>query len=114
MATAADFRRLALALPDTSESAHMHHADFRLRGKVFATLDSPREGWGMVRLPPSRQAELVHRHPDVFVPANGAWGRQGCTYVELDKIDATILGDALRDAWQRLLEEPPPRRAKPR
>ncbi len=32
--TAADFRRMALALPEAVESAHMNHPDFRVRRKI--------------------------------------------------------------------------------
>lgn len=100
----ATFRRLALALPEVVEGAHMGHPDFRLGGKVFASLDSPREGWAMVRLPIERQAELVASAPDVFVPASGAWGRAGCTHVRLDGVGEDALRDVVRAAWQRLFE----------
>jgi hypothetical protein len=53
--TTADFRRLALALPETAEHAHMDHPDFRVRGKIFATLGYPAQGWGRVKLTPEQQ-----------------------------------------------------------
>src|SRR5438874_13301273 len=81
--TAEGFRRVALALPEAEERSHMDHPDFRVRGKIFATLDSPEEGWGMVRLAPEHQARVVGERPGVFVPASGAWGKQGCTHVRL-------------------------------
>lgn len=95
-----DFRRLALALPDVVEGAHMGHADFRVRGKIFATLGVPDERWGMVKLAPEQQ-ELFMRIDAAFVPAKGAWGRQGCTHVRLAAIRADLLRDALAAAWRR-------------
>src|SRR5436309_5357541 len=80
--TAHDFRTLALALPEASESAHMGHPDFRVRGKIFATL-GPDEDWGMVKLTPDLQATFIRTEPHVFHPASGAWGRRGATIVRL-------------------------------
>jgi len=80
--TATEFRRLALALPEVVEAVHMGHPDFRVGGKIFATL-GPDEKWGMVKLTPEEQAELIKSQPDAFHPASGAWGRRGCTIVRL-------------------------------
>ena len=70
--TAADFRRVALGFPEATESAHMDHPDFRVRGKIFATLGYPDTGVGMVKLFPDQQREFVRDEPKVFVPVNGA------------------------------------------
>ena len=80
--TADEFRNLALSLPEASESAHMNHPDFRVRGKIFATL-GPDEEWGMVKLTADSQASWVRAEPDVFEPFSGGWGRQGYTKVNL-------------------------------
>jgi predicted DNA-binding protein (MmcQ/YjbR family) len=53
------FRRMALGLPGSLEQSHMGHPDFRVSGKIFATLDYPGEGWAMVKLSPERQARFV-------------------------------------------------------
>src|SRR5688572_6917642 len=74
--TADEFRKLALSFPEATESAHMGHPDFRVRGKIFATL-GPDEDWGMVKLTADQQASFVSRESDVSHPANGAWGRRG-------------------------------------
>ena len=81
--TAEQFRRLALALEGTIESAHMGHADFRVNRRIFATLGSPNAGSGMVQLDPEDQRYLLGSEPDAFRPAAGAWGRSGSTRVEL-------------------------------
>lgn len=97
--TANDFRRLALSLPETIESAHMDHPDFRVAGKVFATLGHPAKGWGMVKLTPEQQHYFSKDEPDVFRPVNGAWGRRGATSVNLKAADKKTLVNALQAAW---------------
>ena len=93
--TSEQFRKMALALPGASENAHMGHPDFRANGKIFATLHYPDEKWGMVKLSPEQQNNFVHRHPNVFVPVKGGWGRQGCTNVLLEAVNEDALAEAL-------------------
>jgi hypothetical protein len=100
--TPEDFRRVALGLPDTIESQHMDHPDFRVKGKIFATLNSPRPGWGMVKLPPEEQERLVEGDPEVFVPAKGAWGKQGCTHILLEAVGKAALRSAIVAAWRHV------------
>jgi hypothetical protein len=100
--TANEFRALALRLPEAAESAHMGHADFRVRGKVFATLGYPDDGWGMVKLTPVQQEYYVRTEPGVFVPAAGAWGRRGATTVRLETADEDVLRAALAAAWRNV------------
>lgn len=95
------FRQLALSRPEAEEGGHQGHADFRIGGKIFATL-GPDETWAMVKLPPDRQALVVEGQPDVFEPSPGAWGRQGCTRVELEAADPTLVEDLLDAAWERI------------
>jgi hypothetical protein len=95
------FRRIALSLPETSESAHMDHPDFRVRGRIFATLGWPEAGWGMVKLTPEEQEVVVEAEPEVFVPVKGGWGRQGCTNVRLAAASETTLRSALVKAWRK-------------
>lgn len=109
--TARDFRRIALGMKDAVESAHMGHPDFRVDGKIFATLHADNE-WGMVKLTPDQQKRFVDEAPNVFVPENGAWGRQGCTAVRLDVVDEETLGEALTLAWQNTSRESVARRSK--
>jgi hypothetical protein len=101
MPDAEDFRRIALGLKDAVESAHMGHPDFRVGGRIFATLH-PDHQWGMVKLTPDQQQEFVRTHPATFKPENGAWGRQGCTAVRLDSVDEDTLGEALTLARQNI------------
>lgn len=78
-----EFRELALSFPEAIESAHMHHPDFRVGGRIFATLDYPNKDSAMVKLRRDEQREFMRSNPDIFQPAKGAWGRQGSTIVYL-------------------------------
>lgn len=93
------FRKLALALPETVESAHMGHPDFRVGGKIFATLGYPDGGWGMVKLTPEQQDGFIDADPKAFAPIKGAWGRKGATNVQLKTVRKDLLRAALVAAW---------------
>ena len=99
--TVDDFRRLALSLPEASEAAHMGHPDFRVRGKIFATI-WPDDGWGMVKLKPEQQAMFMRDEPKAFVPVKGGWGRKGATNVRLESANPTTLRSALVTAWRNI------------
>ena len=94
-----DFRRAALSLPEATEGAHMGHADFRVRGKIFATL-GPDEDWGMVKLTPDQQAYYLRAEPKVFQPGSGAWGRRGATIVRLQDAQELMVRQCLIAAWR--------------
>ena len=98
--TARDFRRLALGLEGVIEAEHMNHPDFRVGGKIFATLQ-PGLKKGMVSLSPEEQARFIEEEPKMFEPVAGAWGRGGATSVLLAAADSEIVGEALTLAWQR-------------
>ncbi len=100
------FRRLALSLPEATESAHMRHPDFRVRGKIFATLTYPDKGWGMVKLTPEEQLLFTTAHPKVFAPVKGGWGRRGATSVRLGAATAVVLRPALAAAWRGVAPRP--------
>jgi len=97
--TSAQFRTLALSLPEASEGAHMGHPDFRVCGKIFATI-WPDDAWGMVKLTPQQQTVFTRAQPDVFQPVNGAWGKRGCTRVCLRKANKATAREALTEAWR--------------
>jgi hypothetical protein len=100
--TADKFRSLALGIPGAVESAHMGHPDFRIAGKIFATLGYPDERSGMVKLTPAQQREFLQCSPDVFTPCSGAWGRQGATQVNLKPARVALIREALDAAWQNV------------
>lgn len=99
--TVADFRRLALRLLEAVEGSHFGHADFRVGGKIFATLGLADEGYGVLLLTPEQQAGMVEDEPKIFSPVPGGWGRKGATRVLLATVKPDILASALRTAWLR-------------
>lgn len=103
-----DFRRIALALPGVAEGSHHAHADFRFGGRVIASLGYPDAACGMVRLDEARQAMFLRIDP-AFVPAAGAWGRQGSTVVRLADVAEVLLHDALAAARDHAAAAPPAR-----
>ena len=98
-----EFRRLALKLEGAIEGAHMGHPDFRVNGKIFATLYPDGER-GMVQLKPEQQLDCIGADSAAFAPASGAWGRNGSTTVLLTLVDEETLGEAMTLAWQNALK----------
>lgn len=97
----ADFRRIALSMPEAIESEHMAHPDFRVGGKIFATLGYPDGDHGMVVLPQEEQESLVRGYPAIFAAAKGAWGRGGSTLVRLELVDRATLQRVVEIAWRK-------------
>jgi hypothetical protein len=89
------FRKMALEIPTAVEQSHMNHPDFRVAGKIFASLGAPDESWGMVKLTPEQQRAFIKKAPAVFQPCSGAWGRQGATNVYLAAAKSRIVAAAL-------------------
>ena len=104
--TADDFRKLALSFPEATESAHMHHPDFRVRGKIFATLGFPDKDWAVVKLTPDEQKCFIQSDPKVFQPVKGAWGRRGNTNVYLPGAKIDIVREAVAAAWRNTAPKP--------
>lgn len=78
----------------------MHHPDFRVRGKIFATLGYPDEKFAVVKLTRDEQRDLVRGDPNVFHPVKGAWGRRGNTSIHLPAAKIDIVREALSAAWR--------------
>ncbi|HZE62561.1 MAG TPA: MmcQ/YjbR family DNA-binding protein [Pyrinomonadaceae bacterium] len=111
MLTPEKFRSIALGMDDAIESAHMGHPDFRANGRIFATLHPGNES-GMVKLTPEQQQDFLRAGRDAFVPASGAWGRQGCTTVKLAAVDEEMLGEAITLAWRNTKKQSVVKRKK--
>jgi hypothetical protein len=117
--TVADFRRIALSFEGAEEGSHMGAVDFRVGGRIFATLASAKDGFGNLMLTPEIQAEFVAEEPDVFLPVAGGWGRMGATHIRLANANRDVLAGALRTAWKLRVDKnagrprkgrrPPPR-----
>lgn len=95
-----DFRRLALSLEGAEEGSHMGSADFRVGGRIFATLAAAKLGYGNIMITPEQQAAFVAELPEVFLPVPGGWGRGGATHIVLAVAPEDVLAGALRTAWK--------------
>ena len=103
--TAADFRRIALSLEGAEEGSHMGAADFRVGGRIFATLASEKQGYGNLMLTPEQQADFVGEQPNIFLPIAGGWGRMGMTHIRLSQASEDVLAGALQTAWRLRVEK---------
>ncbi|MGH9672141.1 MAG: MmcQ/YjbR family DNA-binding protein [Bryobacteraceae bacterium] len=97
---AADFRRIALSMPGAEEGSHMGAVDFRVGGRIFATLASVRQGYGNLMLTPEVQEQFIREAPDVFLAIAGGWGRMGMTHIRLVVATEDVMEGALRTAWK--------------
>jgi hypothetical protein len=103
--TAKDFRRIALSVDGAEEGSHAGAVDFRVGGRIFATLASVKEGYGNLMLTPELQADFLAERPDLFLPVHGGWGRMGITHIRLAKADEDSLRGALHTAWKLRAEK---------
>ncbi len=112
--TPADFCRIALSLEGAEEGAHMGAADFRVGGRIFATLASLAKGYGNLMLTPEIQMDFARDQPEMFLPVAGGWGRSGATHVVLAAVTEDVLTGALRTAWKLRVELNAKAKSKPR
>lgn len=102
--TPADFKRIALSLEGAEEGSHMGAVDFRVGGRIFATLASVAQGFGNLALSPEQQALFCEELPDVFLPIAGGWGRMGMTHIVLATASEDVTRGALQAAWRLRVE----------
>jgi hypothetical protein len=100
-----DFRRIALSFEGAEESSHMGQPDFRVGGRIFATLASQHLGYGNLMLTPEQQETFVQELPEVFLPVAGGWGRMGATHIRLTAANEDVLRGALHTAWKLRLKK---------
>jgi hypothetical protein len=103
--TVNDFRRIALSFEGALEGSHMGNPDFRVGGRIFATLASAKQGYGNLKLTPEQQAAFVEELPDVFLPIHGGWGRMGMTHIRLAAASEDVLTGALQTAWKLRVQQ---------
>lgn len=84
--------------------------DFRVGGRIFATLAAQGKGYGNLLFDPERQAAFVGAQPDVFLPIPGGWGRNGATHMRLAVASEDTAYEALRAAWQLRVHKNDPKR----
>jgi hypothetical protein len=102
---AADFRRIALSLEGAEEGSHMGASDFRVGGRIFATLASESQGYGNLMLTPELQAAFIEDTPELFLPVHGGWGKNGATHIRLGAASEDVVLGALRAAWRLRVEK---------
>lgn len=95
---------MALSLPEAIEAAHMGHPDFRVAGKIFATLGYPSREFAMVQLTPDQQELFVRTEPKTFRSVPGGWGKKGSTHVLLRAAKKAAVREALALAWRNRAE----------
>jgi hypothetical protein len=100
-----DFRRIALSLEGAEEGSHMGSPDFRVGGRIFATLAAQAQGYGNLMLTPDQQAMFVAEAPEVFIPVPGGWGRNGATHLKLAVAHEDLAFGALQTAWKLRIEK---------
>jgi hypothetical protein len=100
-----DFRRIALLQEGAEEGSHMGAADFRIGGRIFATLAHQDQGYGNLMLSPEQQTTFVEEQPDLFLPIAGGWGRNGATHIRLAAANEDVLAGALHTAWKLRVEK---------
>jgi hypothetical protein len=103
--TPSDFRRIARSLEGAEEGSHMGAADFRVGGRIFATLAMVEQGYGNLMITPELQAEFIAERSDLFLPVHGGWGRSGATHIRLAAADEDTLHGALYTAWKLRVEK---------
>ena len=96
------FRRIACGLPGAEESSHMGHPDFRVHGRIFATLSGEARGRGVLKLTLEQQAAFIAELSAVFEPVQCGWGRMGMTYILLDVADEATMRGALATAHRNV------------
>jgi hypothetical protein len=102
---ATDFRRIALSFEGAEESSHMGQPDFRVDGRIFATLASEKQGYGNLMLTLEQQQAFVEELPEMFLPIHGGWGRMGITHIRLAATNEDVLTGALHTAWKLRVEK---------
>lgn len=102
---AEDFREMALSFDGAEEGSHMAAPDFRVGGRIFATLAMQDQGFGNLMLSPELQRSLVTEAPDVFLPISGGWGRMGCTHIRLAEASPQQMLKGLQLAWSLRVEK---------
>ncbi len=102
---AEDFREMALSFDGAEEGSHMGAPDFRVGGRIFATLAMQHLGFGNLMLSPELQQALIAEAPEVFLPIPGGWGRMGCTHIRLAEASPQQMLKGLEVAWSLRMDK---------
>jgi hypothetical protein len=97
MLTVSQARKIVLSMPEAVESAHHGHPDFRVGGRIFATL-WPDRGIAVVKLSIPEQTLLLESAPETFL-TNG-WSKLGYTGVRLARVPAAQFRELVAASWR--------------
>ena len=98
MVDVANFVEIALSFPEVSEHKHFEKPSFRVAKKIFATLDIPNHQ-ACIKLSEIDQDVFAAFDRSVIFPVPNKWGKQGWTFINLDKVESELLTDALTTAY---------------
>lgn len=101
-----EFRALAASFPEAAAGSHFDTSDFRVGGRIFATLRKT-DGRAVLKLSHDEQQLLMATAPGLFEPVTGAWGRKGWTRVVLEASDAATVRHAMAMAYRSVTPKRP-------
>ena len=96
------FRQLALSFPGTDEEPHFDKTSFRVNKKIFATVDT-KKNRACVMLSVIDQSVFSAYDQSVIYPVPNKWGLQGATFIELGNVRKSMLKDALKQAYNKIM-----------
>jgi predicted DNA-binding protein (MmcQ/YjbR family) len=91
-------RKLALAFEEAVEQPHFENQSFRIKKKIFATLNA-KTNKACLKLSPIDQSVFSEIDSSVIYPVPNKWGKQGWTLIELKKVRKDVFKDALTTAY---------------
>ena len=97
------FRTLALSFDEAEELPHFEKTSFRIKKKIFATLDE-KKNHAVVKLSLIDQSVFSDSNKEVIYALSNKWGKQGWTLIELAKVEEETLVDALTTAYQHVVK----------
>jgi predicted DNA-binding protein (MmcQ/YjbR family) len=98
MISAKTFRELALSFAEATEQPHFEKASFRVKKKIFVTLDEAKS-ITCVKFSETDQSVYCLIDETMIWPVPNKWGKQGWTLINLKKIKKELLKDALTAAY---------------
>lgn len=92
-------RQLALSLPETDEAPHHEITSFRVKKKIFASLNIPKARATLHFTLENQDIFSSFSQGSIF-PVPNKWGKFGWTTVELSTVHPELLKDAILVAWR--------------
>lgn len=92
------FRKWALSFPEVTEEPHFEKTSFRIKMKIFATIDE-KNNRASIKLSVIDQDIFSAADKQIIFPVANKWGKQGWTIIELSKVDKELGKAALLTAY---------------